>query len=157
MYDLARTSYSSWQMILAGWMSPFMVVMGQRLISTVWRRESWNWPSTTLPRSVVRPGPGRCWGRFGVTTPNNKLALPMDTVTLGDALKSKGYDTSLGGKWHLGSMPKWGPNHFGFDHTYGSLAGGISPWSHRYKTVIRKVRTQSPGIATKNLSMNRAT
>ena len=57
----------------------------------------------------------------------------MDTVTLGDALKSKGYDTSLVGKWHLGSMPKWGPNQFGFDHTYGSLAGGISPWSHRYK------------------------
>lgn len=76
---------------------------------------------------------GRCWSRFGITTPTNKLALPMDTVTLGDALKSKGYSTSLVGKWHLGSMPQWGPNHFGFDHTYGSLAGGISPWSHRYK------------------------
>ena len=76
---------------------------------------------------------GRCWSRFGITTPTNELALPMDTVTLPRALKSKGYETFLAGKWHLGSLPKWGPNHFGFDHSYGSLAGGISPWNHRYK------------------------
>ena len=76
---------------------------------------------------------GRYWSRFGITTPTNSLALPMDTVTLSRALKSKGYDTCLAGKWHLGSLPKWGPNHFGFDHAYGSLAGGISPWNHRYK------------------------
>ncbi|MBC7820398.1 MAG: sulfatase-like hydrolase/transferase, partial [Planctomycetaceae bacterium] len=37
------------------------------------------------------------------------------------------------GKWHLGSLPEQGPNHFGFDHSYGSLAGGVSPWNHRYK------------------------
>ena len=76
---------------------------------------------------------GRCWSRFGITTPTNALALPMDTVTLPRALKTVGYDTCLIGKWHLGSLPKWGPNHFGFDHSYGSLAGGISPWNHRYK------------------------
>lgn len=76
---------------------------------------------------------GRCWSRFGVTAPTNSLALPMDTVTLPRALKTVGYDTCLIGKWHLGSLPKWGPNHFGFDHSYGSLAGGISPWNHRYK------------------------
>lgn len=76
---------------------------------------------------------GRCWSRFGITTPTNGLALPIDTVTLPLALKSKGYETFLAGKWHLGSLPKWGPNHFGFEHSYGSLAGGISPWNHRYK------------------------
>lgn len=76
---------------------------------------------------------GRCWSRFGITTPVNTLALPMDTVTLPKALHSVGYDTCLVGKWHLGSLPKWGPNHFGFQHAYGSLAGGVSPWNHRYK------------------------
>ena len=76
---------------------------------------------------------GRCWSRFGITTPTNELALPPDTVTLPRALQSVGYDTCLVGKWHLGSLPKWGPNHFGFDHSYGSLAGGISPWNHFYK------------------------
>ncbi|MCB1122355.1 MAG: sulfatase-like hydrolase/transferase [Verrucomicrobiae bacterium] len=76
---------------------------------------------------------GRCWSRFGVTTPANERALPFDTVTLARALKSVGYDTSLTGKWHLGSKPEWGPNHFGFDHSYGSLAGGVTAYSHFYK------------------------
>ncbi|MCA9049695.1 MAG: sulfatase-like hydrolase/transferase [Planctomycetaceae bacterium] len=76
---------------------------------------------------------GRCWSRFGVVNPQNEQALPDDTVTLARALKSTGYHTCLTGKWHLGSLPKWGPNHFGFDHSYGSLAGGVSPWNHRYK------------------------
>jgi len=76
---------------------------------------------------------GRCWSRFGVTNPQNERALPWDTVTLPRALQSVGYDTCLTGKWHLGSLPEQGPNHFGFDHSYGSLAGGVSPWNHRYK------------------------
>jgi arylsulfatase A-like enzyme len=76
---------------------------------------------------------GRCWSRFGVTSPQNDRALPWDTVTLPRALKSVGYDTCLSGKWHLGSLPEQGPNHFGFDHSYGSLAGGVSPWNHFYK------------------------
>ncbi|MDQ3622447.1 MAG: sulfatase-like hydrolase/transferase [Verrucomicrobiota bacterium] len=76
---------------------------------------------------------GRCWSRFGVSTPVNERALPWDTVTLPRALKAAGYDTCLTGKWHLGSRPEQGPNHFGFDHSHGSLAGGVSPWNHRYK------------------------
>jgi len=76
---------------------------------------------------------GRCWSRFSVTTPTNTRGLPWDTVTLARALGKQGYDTCLIGKWHLGSKPEWGPNKFGFDHAYGSLAGGISPWNHRYK------------------------
>lgn len=76
---------------------------------------------------------GRCWSRFGVTTPQSTRALRWDTVTLPRALKSVGYDTCLTGKWHLGSKPAWGPNHFGFDHSYGSLGGGVGPWDHHYK------------------------
>jgi arylsulfatase A-like enzyme len=76
---------------------------------------------------------GRCWSRFGVTSPQNNRALPWDTVTLPRALKVAGYDTCITGKWHLGSKPEWGPNHFGFDHSYGSLAGGVGPWNHFYK------------------------
>ena len=76
---------------------------------------------------------GRCWSRFGVTNPQNERALPLDTVTLPRVLQKVGYDTALIGKWHLGSLPEQGPNHFGFDHSYGSLAGGVSPYSHRYK------------------------
>jgi arylsulfatase A-like enzyme len=76
---------------------------------------------------------GRFWSRFNVTTPQNNRAMRWDTITLPLALKSAGYDTCITGKWHLGSKPEWGPNHFGFDHSYGSLAGGVGPWDHLYK------------------------
>ena len=82
---------------------------------------------------------GRYWSRFGVTTPTNQLALPMETVTLASALRDAGYATCITGKWHLGSETRWGPNHFGFDHSYGSLAGGVTPWSHFYKKGIHSV------------------
>lgn len=76
---------------------------------------------------------GRYWSRFGVTTPQAERAYPWDTVTLPRALKTSGYETALTGKWHLGSLPEWGPLKFGFDHGYGSLGGGVGPWNHRYK------------------------
>jgi arylsulfatase A-like enzyme len=76
---------------------------------------------------------GRYWSRFGITSPHSGQAMPFDTVTLPRALKSIGYETCLTGKWHLGSKPEWGPNHFGFDHSYGSLGGGVGPYDHRYK------------------------
>ena len=76
---------------------------------------------------------GRTWSRFGITTPTNTRDLPPNTVTLARALGAQGYETCLVGKWHLGSKPEWGPNHYGFDHSYGSLAGGVTAYSHRYK------------------------
>ena len=76
---------------------------------------------------------GRYWSRFGITTPINNLGLPLETMTVAKALRAAGYSTALVGKWHLGSKTEWGPNRFGFDHSYGSLAGGVAPWNHHYK------------------------
>jgi arylsulfatase A-like enzyme len=70
---------------------------------------------------------GRYWSRFGITSPQSERGLPIDTVTLPRALKQIGYDTCLTGKWHLGSKPEWGPNHYGFDHAYGSLEQAFAP------------------------------
>ena len=28
---------------------------------------------------------------------------------------------------------EWGPNHYGFDHSYGSLTGAVDPWTHLYR------------------------
>ena len=78
---------------------------------------------------------GRYPGRFGphAIAPSNRRALPPGTVTLATALRSLGYATFQCGKWHLGSRPEWGPNHHGFDHSYGSLTGAADPWTHRYR------------------------
>lgn len=76
---------------------------------------------------------GRYASRFGVTQAQNPRALPWNTVTMARALKTAGYETAITGKWHLGSKAEEGPQKFGFDHGYGSLAGGTGPMDHRYK------------------------
>jgi len=76
---------------------------------------------------------GRYASRFGVTAAQNQRALPWNTITLARALQGAGYDTAITGKWHLGSKPDEGPQKFGFDHGYGSLAGGVTPDTHLYK------------------------
>jgi arylsulfatase A-like enzyme len=35
------------------------------------------------------------------------------------------------GTW--GRRFEWGPNHFGFDHGYGTLTGAADPWTHKYR------------------------
>ena len=100
---------------------------------------------------------GRYPGRFGphAISPSNRRALPPGTATLASMLRSAGYATFQVGKWHLGSRPEWGPNHFGFDHSYGTLTGAADPWSHKYRrgpyedTWHRDgVRLDEPGNAT---------
>lgn len=78
---------------------------------------------------------GRHPGRFGrhATAPSNAPVLPDGYETLAAALRNAGYATGLFGKWHLGSHPRYGPNRYGFDYSYGSLAGGVDPYHHRYK------------------------
>ncbi len=78
---------------------------------------------------------GRYPSRFGrhCTQASNEKALPDGTPTLSSLLKQAGYDTALVGKWHLGSKPEWGPNHFGFDYSYGCLAGATGIYDHRYR------------------------
>jgi len=78
---------------------------------------------------------GRWTSRFGphALSPTNRRVFPAGTRTLASALKESGYSTHLAGKWHLGSRPEWGPNHYGFDHTYGSLNGAVDPWTHQYR------------------------
>jgi arylsulfatase A-like enzyme len=78
---------------------------------------------------------GRWTGRWGphVLQPTNRRAFPPGTTTLATALKQVGYTTAIAGKCHLGSKPEWGPNEYGFDHSYGSLTGAVDPWTHQYR------------------------
>ena len=78
---------------------------------------------------------GRYPSRFGphATVPSNRPVLPDGYQTLASTLRDSGYDTGLFGKWHLGSTKNATPNAFGFNYSYGSLAGGVDPYNHRYK------------------------
>lgn len=76
---------------------------------------------------------GRYASRFGNFKPSNERVLPWGTETLASMLQKQGYETAITGKWHLGSDQKWGPLKFGFERSYGSLAGGVGPYNHLYK------------------------
>ena len=45
---------------------------------------------------------------------NRTQYLPLEIVTLGEAMQSAGYKTGVFGKWHLGGRPYF-PDHQGFD------------------------------------------
>jgi len=90
-------------------------------------------PVCTPTRTALMSG--RYPGRFGpqALKPNNLRAMAPGTLTIASALQSLGYETSQCGKWHLGSKPEWGPNAFGFEHSYGTLTGAADPWTHFYR------------------------
>ncbi|HUT52416.1 MAG TPA: sulfatase [bacterium] len=62
-------------------------------------------PLTPAIHSVVRLGPG----------------MNPREITMAQALKPAGYATCCIGKWHLGDMKRYRPNHRGFDHYLGLL------------------------------------
>ena len=78
---------------------------------------------------------GRYPARFGgaALEASNDPAIPLGTPTLANIFRGAGHATFLAGKWHLGSTAGHSPNHFGFDSSYGSLAGAVGMYDHRYR------------------------
>ena len=76
---------------------------------------------------------GRPPSRFGILGPLQTWTPPPfqpGTVTLAEMLRRAGYETCISGKWHLGMRPEEGPNHFGFDHSYGYTGPWLDSYSH---------------------------
>ncbi|HUQ92997.1 MAG TPA: sulfatase-like hydrolase/transferase [Bryobacteraceae bacterium] len=70
---------------------------------------------------------------------NNATDLPVEEVTLAEALKPLGYKCALFGKWHKGVLPGGGFTHpmdQGFDETFGYLDARHA-WEHFPKTLFR--------------------
>lgn len=57
-----------------------------------------------------------------VITPRPATALPLDTVTIAESLKSSGYSTGYIGKWHLGTGVQFQPDRQGYD--FSAVIGG---------------------------------
>lgn len=65
--------------------------------------------------------------------PPNRETLPLEKVTLAEALRSAGYHTAFLGKWHLGDPPEAGPEQQGFDLNVGGYATGRPDWPGGYE------------------------
>src|SRR5262249_24917310 len=77
------------------------------------------WPGRTDSHTRLR-------GIQGV----NAVGLPPEHPTLPSSLRKTGYGTTLVGKWHLGSLPNFGPLKSGYDHFYGFRVGAVDYFNH---------------------------
>jgi len=73
---------------------------------------------------------GRYPMRYGLQTnvifPGHDYGLPLDEMTLAEALQGAGYETAMVGKWHLGHADRiYWPHNRGFDHFYGNVVGEV--------------------------------
>ena len=59
--------------------------------------------------------------------PNFQKFLPLEEVTVAEALKAGGYQTAFIGKWHLGDATNYFPEHQGFDVNIGGGSMGHPP------------------------------
>ena len=88
--------------------------------------------SPTRAAFISGRAPSR-YGILGAIGQRSRQALPTDTVTIADTMKSAGYETAITGKWHVGLRPEVGPLQYGFDKSYGFFHGQIDKLTHRYK------------------------
>lgn len=69
----------------------------------------------TLTRAALLTGVSPRQGPRGLLRP--------EMITLGEAMRAAGYETTLVGKWHLGDEAPLRPVDRGFDDYYGVLSG----------------------------------
>lgn len=63
---------------------------------------------------------------------DRNVGLPPNHPTLPSLLKKAGYGTTLIGKWHLGSLPDFGPLKSGYDHFWGFRGSSLDYYTHKY-------------------------
>lgn len=66
----------------------------------------------------------------------NDVGLDPGEPTLPSQLRAAGYQTSLVGKWHLGSLGKYGPLKSGYQHFWGIRGGGADYFTHTLSRAV---------------------
>jgi len=60
------------------------------------------------------------------------IGLPPEHPTVASLLRQAGYRTTLIGKWHMGSLPRFGPLKSGYDEFWGLYGGGVDYFRHGF-------------------------
>ena len=60
------------------------------------------------------------------------IGLPPEHPTIASLLRAAGYKTTLIGKWHMGSLPNFGPLKSGYDEFWGLYGGGVDYFRHDF-------------------------
>ncbi len=60
------------------------------------------------------------------------VGLPPEHPTIASLMRQVGYATTLIGKWHMGSLPKYGPLKSGYDEFWGLYGGGVDYFRHGF-------------------------
>lgn len=74
-------------------------------------------------------------------------SLPLEEITLAEALREEGYETFHVGKWHLGGAPFSLPQHHGFDHNvagddHGAPGSFFYPFKGRWTIPTTGIEAQ---------------
>jgi len=88
--------------------------------------------------------------RVGLDEPTGGVDVGLEpgVETFPKQLRAAGYQTSLVGKWHLGSVARYSPLQHGYDRFWGLRGGGIDYFTHD----IRRAGVGSaPSVATPDL------
>ncbi len=72
--------------------------------------------------------------------------MPLEEVTVAEALKDKGYATFFAGKWHLGETEEFYPQNQGFDVNIGGHSAGGPYTGKRYFAPFEnpQIKVESP-------------
>ena len=87
----------------------------------------------TASRTALITGRYQYRLRVGLEEPlgdGRDIGMPPEQPTLPSLLKAAGYNTTLLGKWHMGSLPKFSPLKSGYDHFYGFRGGSLDYYNH---------------------------
>ena len=72
-----------------------------------------------------------------------KIGLPPDHPTLPSILNGAGYQSALIGKWHLGTLPDFGPLQSRYDDFYGFRSGAVDAQSNEWNSGMVPLDPQS--------------
>ncbi|MFK8114690.1 MAG: sulfatase [Rubripirellula sp.] len=95
-------------------------------------------------------------GIQGALGPKSNIGLNPSETTLAELCKSKGYETAVFGKWHLGHHPKFLPTNHGFDQYYG-IPYSNDMWPLHPAALAKRKKDPNAEIPWAALPMLRAT